>query len=187
MSGTSKAGWGLSLILILAMGIADYRAYFSEWQASEKTELPFHRASEQGDLVHRIYRDDLQQLADFLQDSDAEVVAVSTPNKELDPLLYKYAGGAAKVDTNVVFFYGQFNIALSRQPMLLFLSPLSPISEKHAHWLSKEYGAIQLESLYRQDGQLAFDIYQLGGSGDAMGAVLERRRGKLSISKARTL
>ena len=154
-------GWALALVVVAATAIADYHAYFVEWASSQKRTLPYHNYSEQGDIVHEIYRDDMQQLADYLQDSDAAVAAVSTPNKELDPFLYAYAGGAVKVNTHVVFFHALFNIALSRQPMLLFVSPLSPVSEKQAHWLTVEYGARRLDPVLRQDGELAFDVYEL--------------------------
>ena len=171
-----KAGWALAIAVVALTGIADYRALFDEWGASQKRTLPYHNYDEQGGLVQEIYRDDMQQLADYLQDSQETVVAVTTPDKDLDPLLYLYAGGAAKVDTHVVFFHGQFNIALSRQPMRLFVSPLSPIWEKHAHWLSAEFGARQLDSLYRQDGKLAFDVYQLNSQPEPLLLALEAAR-----------
>ena len=182
--GSSKAGWALALCVVLATGVADYHAYFIEWESTRKKELQFHAFREQGELVHTIYRDDLQQLADFLERGGEEVVAVSTPNKELDPLLFKYAGGEAKVETDVVFFYGQFNIALSHKPMLLFESLLSPISEKHAHWLTEEYGARRLKPLRRQDGQSAFRIYELSSQDNLLPAMLERAASESAYIKA---
>ena len=169
----SSLAWILAAVVVATTGIADYRAWFTEWATSEQRSLPYHVENEQGYTVPRIYRGDLQQLANWLEDSEAAVVAVSTPDKDLDPLLYEYAGGAAKVDTHVVFFNAQFNIVLSRRPMLLLVSPYSPIWKKHAHWLGAEYGTRQLEAIYRQDGEVAFDVYQLGSQPEALQAALQ--------------
>ena len=169
-----KAGWLLAFAVLAVTGMADYQAYFVEWVTSQRAPVSHHNQRDQFDTVYDIYRNDLPQLVDYLQESDAEVVAVSTPNKELDPLIYQYGGGEAKVDTHVVFFNALFNIVLARQPTLLLVSPLSPISEKHAHWLSAEYGTQQLETIYRQDGRLAFDVYQLGSRPELLEAALAR-------------
>lgn len=155
-------GWSLGILSVAVTCIADYQAYFVEWTTSSRTELPFHYFGEQERLPYRIYRNDLRLLARYLRDSNEEVVFVSVPNQELDPLVYKYANGPSPEEVHVVWFDGLFNIALSPQPTDLFVSPLSPINSKHAHWLDEQFGTKQIGRILREDGHLAFEVYQLG-------------------------
>ena len=155
-------GWSLAALIIAATAIADYRAYFVDWQQSLNPNLAFHREHEQGSSVHEIYRDDLQQLAHFLREREEELVFVSTPDPGLDPLLYNFSAGSSRGPNRIVFFNAFANIVLNDQPSLLLVSPLSPISEKHRPWLTKDYGTTTLDPILRQDGAIAFDVYQLG-------------------------
>ena len=165
-------GWSLAIVLLAATGIADYRAYFVDWEASKNTGLDFHHAKEQGDKVHEIYRDDLQQLAHNLQDRNEETVFVSVPDTALDPLVYKFSDAPSQSDLQVVFFNASNSMILSHQPGRLFLSPFSPVSEKFAHWLTEESGTRHVDSIFRQDGKLAFQVYELSSEPELLAATL---------------
>jgi 4-amino-4-deoxy-L-arabinose transferase-like glycosyltransferase len=154
-------GWSLTIAIISITAITDYQAYFVDWAKSQNPTLAFHDESEQGATVFEIYRDDLQQLAQYLTNRDESLVFVSTPDSELDPLIYKYSGVSSPDKTHIVFFNAFANIILSEEPTLLFVSTLSPISEKHANWLTADYGTTLIDQILRQDGIVAFDVYQL--------------------------
>lgn len=156
-------GWIIALVIIVATGIADFNAYFIQWAQSRNPILTYHDEMEQGATVYEIYRDDLEQLARYLSESDHRVVFVSTPNSELDPLIYKFSGAPSSDKVHVVFFHAFANIVLSEQPTLLLVSPLSPISEKHAEWVTEENGTRRLEPILRQDGEIAFEVYEVSG------------------------
>ncbi len=165
-------GWSLAIVVVAATGIADYRAYFVDWEASKNTGLDFHHAKEQGDKVHEIYRDDLQQLAHNLQDRNEETVFVSVPDTALDPLVYKFSDAPSQSDLQVVFFNASNSMILSQQPGRLFLSPFSPISEKFAQWLKEESGTRHADPIFRQDGKLAFQVYELTSEPELLAATL---------------
>ncbi len=165
-------GWSLGILSVAVTCIADYQAYFVEWTTSSRTELPFHYFGEQERLPYRIYRNDLRILARYLRDSDEEIVFVSVPNQELDPLVYKYANGPSAEELHVVWFDGLFNIVLSPQPTQLFVSPMSPINSKHAHWLKEQFGTKNIGRILREDGHLAFEIYQLGNRSEYLAEAL---------------
>ncbi len=165
-------GWSLGLLSVAVTGIADYQAYFVEWTTSSRTELPFHYFGEQERLPYRIYRNDLRKLAHFLRDSKEEIVFVSVPDQELDPIVYKYANGPSQEELHVVWFDGLFNIVLSPQPTQLFVSPLSPINSKHAHWLKEQFGTKHIGRIPREDGHLAFEIYQLSSNSEHLAEAL---------------
>lgn len=141
------------LYVILGIGMIgitawrDGHAYFEEWPTQPE--------------VQAIYRDDLEQLALSVRQADTPMVFATTvePNF-LDPAIYEFSN--ASQETQVVWFNGVTNMILGQQPTLLYVSPLSPISPAHQIWLSEEYGTNYLGPLYRQDDQIAFDIYQLG-------------------------
>ena len=148
----------LGVIVIGTTAVADLPAYFETWAHASAVEA--------------IYRDDLTQLVAFLRRSDETTVFVSTPNHELDPLLYAYSDPPA--GTHVVFFDAYANIVLSEQPTLLFVSPLSPISPPHAGWLTEANGTVYVGQVLRKDGNVAFDIYQLSAQGDALATRLSQ-------------
>lgn len=171
--------WGLVIGIIMVTGIIDYQAYFINWSQSQNPSLPYHDEAEQGASVYEIYRDDLQQLAQYLQNRDESIVFVSTPDSELDPLIYKFSGAPSPDKTHVVFFNAFANIVLSEEPTLLFVSPLSPISQKHAYWLTEDYGTIHLDQILRQDGEVAFDVYRVSVINDSLtqtlNSIIERQ------------
>lgn len=153
--------WSLGVIAVVVTGATDWSAYFGQWPRNEE--------------VQSIYRDDLEQLAHTLNEQDTSLVLVSTTDTELDPLLFRYYQPPEA--TEIVFFDGRTNIALSHNPernALLVISPWSPVSPPHADWLAETSGTTQLEPIRRQDGQIAFDVYQLDPSGDALRSRLER-------------
>lgn len=160
-SGRRPFAWLLAIVVVAATGIADYRAYFGEWERSTKPNLAFHHPKEQGDKVHEIYRDDLQQLAQTLRDSNDDTVFVSIPDTALDPLVYKFSGAPAQSDLHVVFFDASSTMILSQQSRRLFLSPFSRVSDKFAHWLDEASGTRLADPILRQDGKLAFQVYEL--------------------------
>lgn len=167
-----RLGWILGLVTVGVTGLADYQAYFLEWTTSSRTEMPYHHFGEQERLPYRIYRNDLRKLAQYLRGSDEKTAYVSVPNPELDPLIYKYASGPPQDELHVLWFDGLFNIALSPQPTLLFVSPLSPISAKHAHWLTEQFGTRHMGRIFREDRRLAFEVYQLSGASDQLSNAL---------------
>lgn len=170
--GQPYLAWSLGLVTVAVTCVADYRAYFVEWTTSSRTELPYHYFGEQERLPYRIYRNDLRKLAQHLRGSADEFVFVSVPNQELDPLVYKYASGSAHNNVPVVWFDGLFNIVLSPRPTRLFVSPLSPINAKHAHWLTEQYGTKHIGQIYREDKRLAFEIYQLSSAPEHLESAL---------------
>ncbi|MCU0496334.1 MAG: glycosyltransferase family 39 protein [Anaerolineae bacterium] len=139
--------WVIGIGAIAITALTDWPAYFDTWIQNPE--------------VQSIYRDDLEQLARYLENPPAgvELALISTPDTELDPLIYPYYQPLERVQT--VFFNGSTNLALSTQPALLLISPLSQITPPHADWLTAENGTIELVPIYRQDGQIAYQVYQL--------------------------
>jgi 4-amino-4-deoxy-L-arabinose transferase-like glycosyltransferase len=133
--------WAAGAGVIALTGATDWTAYFDTWIRNDE--------------VQTIYRDDLEQLAKY-PTANTRMIA-STSNPELDPLLFQYY----QPQTDVVFFNGQTNIVLSDQPALLFISPLSAITPPHLDWLGQAQGTTPLSPIYRQDGEVAFEVYQL--------------------------
>lgn len=166
----AKITWGLIVAIIGVTAIADYHAYFVTWTTETTVNLPYHDEREQGEKVFEIYRDDLEQLASYLNQRDEELVFVSTPDEELDPLVYKFSGSPS--DTKIVFFNAFANIVLSEEPRLLFISPLSPVSEKHQKWLTPDYGTSHVDTLYRQDGKIAYEVYRVSDTADTLSETL---------------
>jgi len=165
--------WLMVGIIITVTGIVDYHAYFVTWINETTINLPYHDNREQGETVYEIYRDDLQQLANYIRNIDESIVFVSTPNQELDPLVYKFSGGYHNSDTDIVFFNAFANIILSEDPALLFVSPLSPISEKHQKWLTPEFGTSHVDTIYRQDGKIAFQVYRVSDTSNTLTQTLD--------------
>jgi 4-amino-4-deoxy-L-arabinose transferase-like glycosyltransferase len=165
-------GWILVVGIVILTAITDYQAYFIDWTQSQNPTLTYHNEMEQGATVFEIYRDDLQQLAHYLQNQDESLVFVSTPDSELDPLIYKYSGAPLPDKTHVVFFNAFANIVLSEDPALLFISPLSPISAKHIQWLTEDYGTTHINQIFRQDGAIAFDVYRVSDTNTRLSQTL---------------
>jgi 4-amino-4-deoxy-L-arabinose transferase-like glycosyltransferase len=145
---------GLGVVVIVITAVTDWQAYFDTWL--------------QNDEVHAIYRDDLEAVASFAREEDSPRLLVSTTDTELDPLLFEYL--QPPDDASISFFDGRTTIALSDQPALLMISPLSAITPPHADWLTSALGTTQLPSLLRKDGALAYEVYQL----DAVAALASR-------------
>ncbi|WP_162909817.1 ArnT family glycosyltransferase [Aggregatilinea lenta] len=143
-------------VVIGITAAADLPAYFHTWPRS--------------DAVQAIYRGDLARLAADLRARDETTVFVSTPNRELDPLLYNYSNPPD--DTQVVFFDAYATVVLRDQPVMLYVSPLSPLSPPHADWLTEANGTVYEGQLLRKDGDVAFDLYRLSAQGDALAARL---------------
>ncbi|MBC8098143.1 MAG: glycosyltransferase family 39 protein [Armatimonadetes bacterium] len=137
--------WTWGALTVAVTGISDRAAYFDIWAHQPE--------------VQAIYRNDLAALAAYLDESDVRLALVSTSNIELDPLLFAYY--QPPDDVTVSFFDGGTSIALSAQPALLLISPLSPITPPHADWLTAANGATRLPPLLRADGALAFEVYRL--------------------------
>lgn len=155
----NQAAWGIGFAAILLTGVLDRWAYFHTWV--------------ENDDVQSIYRDDLEQLARYLRGRDEKLALVSTSEPEyLDPLIYLFANPPE--DTKVVWFKGGVDITLSETAALLFVSPLEPIVPSHAEWLTEEAGTRHLDTLYRQDGEIAFEVYQLSAEGAALAQQLEQ-------------
>ena len=72
-----RIGWVVGIGIIGITGIRDYQAYFHEWKNADE--------------VHTIYRDDLQQLANYVREHDEDIIFVSTSNVELDRFIYKFS------------------------------------------------------------------------------------------------
>lgn len=168
----SALRWLLAIVVVAVSGFADYHAYFVEWTRSQNPNLAFHHPKEQGDTVHEIYRDDLQQLAQTLRGGADDTVFVSIPDTALDPLVYKFSGAPAQSDVHVVFFDASTSMILSQQPRHLYLSPYTQVSDKLAHWLGEESGARLANPILRQDGELAFHVYEFSSSPEQLSSAL---------------
>ncbi|MBN1681081.1 MAG: glycosyltransferase family 39 protein [Anaerolineae bacterium] len=155
----SQWTWGIGAAVILTVAVTDWPMFFDTWASNDE--------------VNAIYRDDLEQLADYLRDGDESLVFVSTSDDELDPLLYRYANPPGDQDVHVVFFDAFANIVLNDEPTLLFVSPLSPVSEAHADWLTPANGTAYVGQLHRHDGAVAYDIYRLSEQGHTLRDRLE--------------
>jgi 4-amino-4-deoxy-L-arabinose transferase-like glycosyltransferase len=139
-----RAVWAIGAIAIAVTAAADWTAYFGTWTRNPE--------------VQQIYRDDLEALAGYLRDTDAAQVIASTPDTGLDGLLFDYY----QPKRDVIFFDVRTTIVLSDMPhTLLLISPFSPITPPHADWLTSAQGTISLPSILRQDGEVAFEVYQL--------------------------
>ncbi len=152
-----RLGWIAALLLVSATAFADLPAYFFTWP----------RAPE----VTAIYRDDLQQLAAYLDANadDIGLALVSTPDTDLDPRIY---GFYDQERVPVSFFDGSTSLALSTATdAYVFVSPLSPITPPHLPWLRMDSGAQRLASLLDQNGRPAFAVYRLD-TAPALEAVL---------------
>ncbi|MBC8170079.1 MAG: glycosyltransferase family 39 protein, partial [Anaerolineae bacterium] len=151
-----RAVWGLGALVIAVTGVVDANAYFVIWLHNDE--------------VHSIYRDDLAIAAKSLpDDGDGSQVLITTSNTGLDPLLFAYYQPAETAP--VTFFDGRTTIALSDQLALLLVSPLSGITPPHADWLTAAQGTTSLPPLYRKDGKIAYEVYQLN-AGEALQARL---------------
>lgn len=139
--------WTLGVLTISVTAISDGYAYFVDWQQNAE--------------VHTIYRDDIEQLAEFLRQQPTNTKAlISTENVNLDPKILPYY--QPPDDTQITFFDGQTNIVLSDiDNTLLFISPQSAITPPHADWLTSENGTVQLEPVLNQDGEIAYNVYKL--------------------------
>jgi 4-amino-4-deoxy-L-arabinose transferase-like glycosyltransferase len=155
-----QAVWGIGVAAIVITAAADWPAYFDTWANHPE--------------VHKIYRDDLEQLARYLQTHEEPMALVSTPNSELDPGIYSFSNPPATESSNVVFFNGSTNITLTDSPALLFVSPLAPITPPHADWLTEATGTQYLGQLLNQSGDLAFDIYRLNALTDGLQGRIEQ-------------
>lgn len=162
--------WCIPALSVGALALIDVDAYFGQWANHEE--------------VYAIYRDDLQQLAANLRQSDLEgiQVIVSTPNVELDPLTYRYENPPAQ---RVTFFSGMTNIVLSDQPALLLISALSPITEPHQDWLSEANGTRYEGEILRQDGQVAYQIYRLNATRNIVAERLAQYQTPVYLAPAR--
>ncbi len=168
----NKAVWLIISAIISITAIVDYQAYFDTWTTETTVNLPYHDEREQGEKVYEIYRDDLQQLSNYIRQLNETIVFVSTPNQELDPLVFKYSSYIG--DTEFVFFNAFANIVLSEDPTLLFVSPLSPISEKHQQWLTPDYGTNHIDTIYRQDNEIAYAVYRVSDTSQTLTQTLDR-------------
>jgi 4-amino-4-deoxy-L-arabinose transferase-like glycosyltransferase len=152
-----RMAWGASAAVIAIVGLLDARAFFVDWP--------------QNDEVHAIYRDDLEQLAAVLRANPTAHAFVSTTDTGLDPMIFAYYNPPDA--TRVTFFDGRTTLALgTAADSLLFVSPDSPITPPHADWLDPASGSQHLAPLLRQDGQIAYEVYQLDGAADALAARL---------------
>lgn len=141
-----QIGWGVGLVAVALTGLLDLRTYFIEWP-----RLP---------EIAAIYRDDLEQLARAVKDSDG-LWLVSTPDVEQDALTFSlYAGSAAE---RVAFFDGDTTIAFAEGERLA-VSPLSPLTSPHQSFITPEYGAKPEPDILSQDGSLAFDVSRIESS-----------------------
>ncbi len=152
--GFSGLAWGVGIIAIVATAATDWPAYFVNWARNDE--------------VLRIYREDLKLLGDYLREHDEPLALVSTnaPDPTLDPRIYAFSSPPERTD--VVWFDGHTNIALSEKPALLFISPLAPITPPHADWLTAANGTEYLGPLRNRDGKPVFDIYRLSAEGHAL-------------------
>lgn len=153
-----RIAWGTSLAAVAIVGLLDARAYFVDWPRNDE--------------VHAIYRDDLEQLAAYLRANPTAHAYVSTTDTGLDPMIFAYYNPPGV--TRVTFFDGRTTIALgTAADSLLFVSPDSPITPPHADWLDAASGSQRLAPLLRQDGAVAYEVYQLDGAADALAVRLE--------------
>ena len=151
--------WGVALAVITATLVADWDAYFNVWPHS--------------DQVHTIYRDDLEQLANFLREETTRRWRWSQPTSQLflTPAIFSYLNAPA--DADVVFFDGNVAVALSHEPTLLFISPDAPITPAHWEWLTEGAGTVWLDPLLRQDGTTAYEVYRLAWLWDGLATRLD--------------
>lgn len=151
---TFRLAWGAAAIIIVLTAAVDWHAYFVRWPENAE--------------VNAIYRDDLEQLAKYLRAQDEPVVFVSTPEPGIDAMIFRYLNPPPRDETQVVFFDAFANVVLDDEPRLLFVSPLSPINEKHAEWLTEANGTAYVGALRLQNGSKAYDIYQVSDHGTVL-------------------
>lgn len=138
-----RMGVGGGVAIIALVGFLDVRAYFVEW-----TRLPD---------VHAIYRDDLEQLARAVASSDGFWL-VSTPDVEQDYLTFTLVAGDAA--SRVAFFDGDTTVAFAEGARLA-ISPLSPLTPPHQPFVTEAFGAHAEAPIVRQDGERAYEVFQL--------------------------
>jgi len=139
-----RTGWIVAVGLVGFTGLFDLRALFIDWP----------RLSD----VQAIYRDDFQQLASTLHGQGATRALISTPDVELDPLMFPFEQPPDDVQTS--FFDGDTSLVLA-DGATLYISPLAPITPPHQAWLTPDYGTERLSDVLTQDGQTAFKVYRL--------------------------
>jgi 4-amino-4-deoxy-L-arabinose transferase-like glycosyltransferase len=149
----SRLVWATGILMIVITAAVDWPAYFGQW-AHDNT-------------VRTIYREDLRILGEYLDKLDEPRVYVSTnaPDDFLDPLLYNYSTPLSN-KTQVLWFNGTTDLLLADKPTLLLVSPLAPISPPQQNWLREDYGATRLDPLTDSDGNILFDVYRLGATGN---------------------
>jgi 4-amino-4-deoxy-L-arabinose transferase-like glycosyltransferase len=148
-----KMVWAVALIVIAATMLADWNVYFNKWP--------------QRDEVHTVYRDDLEQLAAYLQQNDEQLVFVSTEAPAiLDPAIFRFLNPPS--DTEVVFFDGRVDMVLNDEPTLLFFPPGELLAPVFWEWLGEYFGTVRLDPLLRQDGQVAYEVYRLSAMHDGI-------------------
>ncbi len=124
-----------SAILVI-VGVSDGRAYFVDWPQQAG--------------VKAIYRDDLEQLADAVSNSDGKWL-VSTPDVELDALTFSlYAGADIQ---RVAFFDGDTTLAFMAGEFLA-ISGLAPLTTPHSSLVAAQAG--DSSSLQGQDGETVY-------------------------------
>jgi hypothetical protein len=131
--------------LVGALAVVDWRALWVDWP-----RLP---------EVQAIYRDDLEALADHLAETGVTRALVSTPDVALDAAMLPYE--LPPTTSQVSFFDGETTLAIA-EGATLYVSPLAPIYPSLAH-VSGAAATARLPDVLRQDGQVAFEVYQLGG------------------------
>src|SRR5207237_1384735 len=136
----NRLAWTVGIAAIVVTVAVDWPAYFSQWVHDDE--------------VRSIYREDLRLLGAYLRDHDEPLALVSTnaPADYLDPLLYSYSN-AQQNRTDVVWFDGRTDIALSEKPTLLLVSPLAPISPPQQDWLTPATGTQLLPPILADDGK----------------------------------
>lgn len=152
-------GWLLGVVVVGVVAVADFPAYFDTWANAPE--------------VHRVYLDDMEQLARYLREHDESLVLVSTYDADLDAGPYAFHNPPPVDKTSVVFFNGSTTILLSSQPALLLISPSAPITPPHADWLTDSNGTQALGALYNQNGDVAFEMYRLNAHFDGVRARLD--------------
>jgi hypothetical protein len=137
-----------SFIFVVIILLADTYALHVTWLADEE--------------VYAVYRDDLEQLANSIAALDAETIAVTALDNELDPILYSYYQPRG-LRQEIIFFDATFNMVLPLQDGFLLVSPFAPVQYDNVSWLEARNGTEipQNPLILRQDNNPAFHVYQL--------------------------
>ncbi|MEP7286608.1 MAG: glycosyltransferase family 39 protein [Chloroflexota bacterium] len=151
----SRIAWTVGIFGVLVTAAVDWPAYFNVWVRNDE--------------VRSIYREDLRLLGNYLREQNEPLALVSTnaPADYLDPLLYRYSNPQGN-HTNIVWFDGHVDIALSEKPSLLFVSPLAKITDPQKDWLTQANGTETLSPLLAPDGKLLFDVYRISATGTVL-------------------